>query len=492
MVLCQAEAPPASTDVQPAASVEAQPIDATAAPFPDPDSGEPFSIWNTYFAANAPDPADVRQLIRKFNNEDRHDQIVAVIQSALLNGQAQPWMYEVLALSMESEGYPDNEVQRVVMSLVDFSGADFETMMISAAYLVRFERHAAALQLYQQASRLMPERPEPYVLGLRIARDMRSAEDVEWAACGILRYCWTHEHAEHHQRAEDAALVAQRWLQDAGAAERAEALALAVADARRRDLVVRLEWSGNSDLDLIVEEPPGSVCSFTSRDSAGGGVLIHDGYGPRPENCYESYVCALGMPGDYRLRVRHAWGNVVGGRALLTITQHQGTDQEETTRHVVVLDGGVSELTWHLEDGRRTTPRMVAFADFLQSFELPAQRRPASIRGTDPKVDLVAAEFAGEHLPALAGGADPGMPAGAGVIGYQSVVQFIPNGASLSAAAVVSADRRYVRIGVVPLFSSITDVFTFTFIGGAPGQVGGGSVVGGIGGGLPGGGGNAP
>ncbi len=260
--------------------------------------------------------------------------------------------------------------------------------------------------------------------------------------------------------------------------DQADALRLAVAEARQRDLVVRLEWSGNSDLDLIVEEPLGSVCSFTERDSAGGGVLIHDGYGPRAENCYESYVCSLGMPGDYRLRVRHAWGNVVGGRALISITQYQGTDHEETTRQVVVLDGGESAVTWRLADGRRTTPRMVADTDFLQPFELPQQRRPASLLGTDAKVDQVAAEFAAEHLPNMPSPAKPGMPAGAGAIGYQSVIQLIPQGASLSAAAVVSADRRYVRIGVVPLFSTITDVFTFTFIGGTGGIGRGGGAAG--------------
>jgi hypothetical protein len=472
--LCQADG--TITDEDPGVEPPiVEPATAPASPFPETDSAAPNAVWREYFAANSPDPADVRRLIRRLVEDGRHEHVIAVIQSALLNGQSQPWMYEVLALSMENAGYPDNEVQRVVMSLVDFAGTDFETMMISAAYLVRFERQASALRLYQQASRIMPERPEPYVLGLRLAREEESADDVEWAACGILRHCWTHDFADHHQRAEDAAVLAAGWLRDAGQTEEAAALEQAVADARQRDLVVRLEWSGNSDLDLVVEEPLGSVCSFTERDSAGGGILVHDGYGPRAENCYESYVCSLGMPGDYRFRVRHAWGQVVGGRALITITQHQGTEREETTRQVVVLDGGESAVTCHLADGRRTMPRTVASNTLLQPFELPEARRPASIRGLDAKVELVAGEFEGEHMP---GAPVPSMRPGFGAIGFQSVIQTIPEGASLSAAAVVSADRRYVRIGVVPLFSTITDVFTFSFIGGAGGsQTGGGGGV---------------
>lgn len=485
-MLCQAEGRIVADDLESPSATPDETTTPPAAPYPDIESGDAQQLWRDYFSRNSPDPADVRQLIRKYNNEGRHEQIVAIIQAALLNGQAQPWMYEVLAVAMEQEGYPESDVQRVVMSLVDFGGMDFETMMLSAAYLVSFDRNEAALKLYQQASRFMPERPEPYVLGLRLAREIESASDVEWAACGVLRHCWTHDFAEHHQQAEDAALAAEDWLRGAGDAQAAETLRLAVADARHRDLVVHLEWSGHADLDLIVEEPAGSVCSFTARDSAGGGMLVHDGYGPRPENCYESYVCALGMPGDYCIRVHRAWGTVAGDRARLRITQHQGTDQEQTTEHVVVLDKGESSLTWNLADGRRTMPREVAHADFMQPFEVPQDPRPASLRGSDPKVDLVAAEFASENFQNIQAGVDP---AGAGVIGYQSVVQLIPEGASLSAAAVVSADRRYVRIGVVPMFSTITDVFTFSFIGGAGGFNGGG---GGFQGGGQGGGVNVP
>jgi hypothetical protein len=43
-------------------------------------------------------------------------------------------------------------------------------------------------------------------------------------------------------------------------------------------------------------------------------------------------------------------------------------------------------------------------------------------------------------------------------------------GVSLNAAAVVSGDRRYVRIAATPVFSAITDVLTFSFVnsGGNP------------------------
>lgn len=48
-------------------------------------------------------------------------------------------------------------------------------------------------------------------------------------------------------------------------------------------------------------------------------------------------------------------------------------------------------------------------------------------------------------------------------VGYQPYITFLPGGASLRASAVVSGDRRYVRIGVNPYFSRVGKVRTFTF-----------------------------
>jgi general secretion pathway protein D len=56
-------------------------------------------------------------------------------------------------------------------------------------------------------------------------------------------------------------------------------------------------------------------------------------------------------------------------------------------------------------------------------------------------------------------------------VGFTPEITLVPSGVSMSVAAVVSADRRFVRLAVVPNFSVISDVFTFTFLS-APGQSG--------------------
>jgi hypothetical protein len=50
-------------------------------------------------------------------------------------------------------------------------------------------------------------------------------------------------------------------------------------------------------------------------------------------------------------------------------------------------------------------------------------------------------------------------------VGYQPIIQTLPEGAQMAAVGVISADRRYVRISTAPTFSTIGDVQTFTFAG---------------------------
>jgi general secretion pathway protein D len=74
-------------------------------------------------------------------------------------------------------------------------------------------------------------------------------------------------------------------------------------------------------------------------------------------------------------------------------------------------------------------------------------------------------------------------------VGFQPVIQNIQDGIFMTVQAVVSADRRYVRLSVAPFFNNVTDIFTFSFVSGAQPTIGGQGGGGGLGGGGLGGGG---
>jgi len=72
---------------------------------------------------------------------------------------------------------------------------------------------------------------------------------------------------------------------------------------------------------------------------------------------------------------------------------------------------------------------------------------------------------------------------GFGSVGFQPVITMLPDGISLTVLAVISADRRYVRLSLSPLFSAVTRVDTFQTSSGGAGFGGGGGGGGGLGGG---------
>jgi hypothetical protein len=229
-------------------------------------------------------------------------------------------------------------------------------------------------------------------------------------------------------------------------------------------LTIRVDWSGKGDLDLLVEEPAGATCSFEERETAGGGVLTHDGYGPSPENCYEEYICAFGRPGKYRVRVKQAWGAIVGDRAQLTIVRDAGGPEPQTESRTITLDAGEAVIEVAVSTGRRSEERTVSTLNIPSRVdEQPVTRRGNAIR--DPLLQQAAMEEFNESRLRLA--------RQAGAVGFQPVIQVIPEGAQVTAAAVVSADRRYVRLSMVPLFTNITDVIPFSFVTSGGGTAGG-------------------
>jgi hypothetical protein len=217
---------------------------------------------------------------------------------------------------------------------------------------------------------------------------------------------------------------------------------VAVREAERVDLRVRVEWSGAGDLDLDVTEPQGTVCSRENPYSTGGGILLHDGAGPNPKNCYDEYASPIAWSGEYRIRVLHSWGNIVGKRATVTITRAIGNQMLDKEVIPVAITPEGTTLRVTLKNGRRRAP----------AAPMPVSRKAER----------------GKQGPSILAQLQPGVPSvgpavGAGGVGYQPVVQSFSEGISMAAMATVSGDRRYVRLDLTPVFSNITDVFTFSF-----------------------------
>jgi hypothetical protein len=376
-------------------------------------------------------------------------------------------MYDVLALSMEIVGRPQSEIERVLLSRIDFSAADVPSMVYSAAYLTRFKAEKQALGLYQQAARLQPDRPEPYIMGLRLAEKLKDPEGILWAASGILTHVWVKDYEQWHEKALNALANLEHSFRKAGRQAEAERVQTARRQALERDLKLELTWNGDGDLDLIVEEPKGTVCSFESPLTAGGGVLLNDGYGPKQQNCHEDYLCAHGFPGTYVVRVRYVSGNIVGQRAKLKVTRYHGSDHPVVQTMIVPLTKEDRLIRIDLSKGRRDRKSEVPQGAEKNSSLLPALNRYISARPQDSgsreslqsfRVSRQAGISTGRQVPMVTGVQN------VGGVAYQPVISVVPEGISLTGSAVVSPDRRYVRLSLSPQFTNVTDIFTFSFL----------------------------
>ncbi|WP_029246610.1 tetratricopeptide repeat protein [Schlesneria paludicola] len=409
---------------------------------PDATPAERSAHWNRFFK-NKIKPEIVSDFVLDLVEHRKFEDVIACLEQAIRSGQIQPWMYQVLALSMQAVGRPNAQVERVMLSSQDLISNDPNAMMILAAYLVRFDRHDRAIELYRQAAALNPSRPEPYVLALELATRTKNYSAVAWAAPEVLSYSWSKGRERMNQLAEQSAAEAEEAFIKAGDLKRATDLRTAMQQARHLDLVVRLEWSGQGDLDLQVAEPGGSTCSLLQPMTMSGGIFVHDGFGPNQDNCYEEYLCPLAMPGEYRVIIKHVSGTVVGKRARLTIVRDRGSKQEDVITETVMLGPKDQTVRISMSHGRRT-------------------KANAEPKNFDPKEGLIPRG----HHAALAQLANSGGTAQVGIgpsaVGFTPVVSLINEGIRMGAMATVSGDRRYVRINASPIFSSITDVFTYT------------------------------
>jgi hypothetical protein len=272
-----------------------------------------------------------------------------------------------------------------------------------------------------------------------------------------------------------------------------------------RDCIVEVRWTGDADVDISIEEPAGTICSVHNPQSAGGGVLLGDGYssGRTEEDgqVTETYVCPQGFSGVYRLHVRRMWGNVSTGHVTVNILTDVGRPSQRLIQQQIPLTEQNALISFNVQDGRRQTEMAAAQLEQLQDVQnqlngaILAQVGngegnniglfpgiPGGINGTggsDPS-DLLRDLYRASRL-----GRGRGFNRGGGV-GFMPQIETFPAGANMQVMGVISGDRRYVRISPAPSFFGIGDVQTFNFVTGEGGQTGGGG-LGGFGGGGAGG-----
>ena len=426
--------------------------------------------------------ADCRQTVRSLVAEKKFDEVATLVQSAIRNGCVEHWMYEALSLALQASNAPPQELERALMSAVDFANSEDEILFI-AVYMTKAGLYQRALKLCQQVTAANPSRHDAYLQGLALAQRLNDTKGIEWACVGILSQSWPKEqtylaaNAFRLAKATHDQLVAEKKVAEA------KTLDEAVRKAGVRDLVIFVKWTGDADIDISVDEPAGTNCSFRQPRSTSGGVLLGDvssaDSGKTTDGYQEVYVCSEAFDGKYRLAMNNVWGKPTGGKVTVDIFTHFGTPEQKVIHEQIPINAKGAIVQFEMKDGRRQDPlpeaqvAQVARVQNAVNQAILAQQM-ANLNNNTGAANNFNAGLAQQAAMANRFGFNRG-----GAVGYRPQITVLPEGAQFLANAVISADRRYVRVSPSPSFTLIAEVYTFNFVSGSQQQQQGGAGQGG-------------
>ncbi len=426
---------------------------------------DPKTIWQDALARGVKEPGLIIAVadFLALNNEWLH--AAEFLKANLRQGiVVKPWVYESLAIALKEAGANPDEIERAEVSLADLSPADAESFLKASQAMADHKRYDRALAFAQQASQLEPNLATPYAESLVYAELAQDVPAMEWAATNLLKQDWPTDSKRLHARALAKLQALVEKLNQTNRKAEANRLLYTARTNGRRDLVIKMAFQGEADLDLRVSEPSGSTCSALNRQTVGGGILVGDLVA---ELNSETYQAAEAFSGEYRVEVNRVWGRPLGNRAQLKIITHQGTAREREM--VVTVDLARNEpITFTLERGRR---KELAYVPPV--YLRPESDDPTALLESPDKVanklrTLASPEVTGLGTFGIRGGTTGGVasappavkkvanePVGSDrTIVQQRVRPFVKNSLEVTAQAVLASDRRSVRISYTPVFAT--------------------------------------
>jgi hypothetical protein len=271
----------------------------------------------------------------------------------------------------------------------------------------------------------------------------------------------------------------------------------------------------------MVREPTDNYCWYSNPRTLSGGLLkpipvtqsgeqitgtITEQSGVKKI----SYVCPKGFNGRYSVILQKDWGELANNMIKISVDTNivLGEKGREGTSLQMKPDGVI--IVFELETGRRTesveqgeldvaSVRMSAAQKILARNNALKRLADDSLLGQiigsggyETSSFYSSNSSSGGNAASIAMAARSGYPFyyGPSAVGYRPIITQLPDGVQLSSNAVVSADRRYVRLSPSPSFNAIRSVYSFnmgsgdtddisSIMGGSSGSSYGGSSYGG-------------
>ncbi|GAC1313958.1 MAG: hypothetical protein NVSMB14_14780 [Isosphaeraceae bacterium] len=271
---------------------------------------------------------------------------------------AEPWMYEMLAETMEF----NKASPKAVKTALDYAATlavrkadnDPNGLTSVAVLLLKRKFHDRVGELLDLATKKSPFSLRPMLLSTELAKQTGDAKRMVDALDRILSLGWPTLDKAVRAAAQKLLNGMAEDLRDDGSKADAVALESRWRDLSARDVFIRLSWVGDADLDLAVTDPLGTVAKHDTPGTVAGGVIVQDGRGKK--NSEEIYVCPRGFDGEYSVLVVPVYTDPDRPitRATLEIITHEGLKNERRDVYPIRLDKPIKPIVFRLKGGRRT------------------------------------------------------------------------------------------------------------------------------------------
>jgi tetratricopeptide (TPR) repeat protein len=419
---------------------------------------DPRTMWENALARGVSDPGLIIATADFLAQNRRFDHVAEFLKADLRQGiVVKPWVYQSLAIALRASGGSAEEIERAETASLELEPADAQSYLSASRAMAKDKRFDRAVAFCRQASLLEPNAPNAYAEALMYAEQAQDSKAMEWAAGNLVKQEWPQQNKELHDKASLNVASLEKILDGAKRGEDARHMVDAIRGQKRRDLVIKLNWQGEADLDLKVQEPSGSVCSSLNRQTVGGGTLVGD---TLVDMTSETYAASQAFSGDYIVSVERFRGHSLGDRAQLRVIQHQGTP-EETEQLISVDLRSAAPVKVHLNGGRRLDAAYVSPPSSQRPIEaapIAKQDILSELRSlADPDVTGVTKGFqahtssptATQVAPVVAKAPEPSPNDQAYF--QTKISSFVKNSLDVTAQATLSADRRHVRVSLAPL-----------------------------------------
>ena len=211
------------------------------------------------------------------------------------------------------------------MSAVDFAD-NTDDLMYIGTYLGRRSGCTSGPEVFRQAATWIRCGPSPTCSDCRRPERLNDLDGLKWASLGILGQAWPKEQANVWQAGLG---VAKEVLDKLRAEKRTKEADAFLASSMKPCAAIAssiVTWTGEADVDLLVEEPGGTICSLRNpRTTAAASSSATPSARPAA-----TASAAIAKPtfaprasdGTYRMLVRRVWGNVTAGKVNVEVVTH--------------------------------------------------------------------------------------------------------------------------------------------------------------------------